>query len=100
MPVNGSVYDPTDPVGRLLFDVLGMVAEFGADLIRARTHEGLVTPKAVGKLRRGKLKLVKAQEEHLVDLHRAGLHTTTVLAELFGVARSMVYRAVRPAEQS
>lgn len=29
----GSVYDPTDPVGRLLFNVLGMVAEFEADLI-------------------------------------------------------------------
>ena len=29
----GSVYDPTDPVGRLLFNVLAMVAEFEADLI-------------------------------------------------------------------
>lgn len=27
----GSVYDPTDPVGRLLFNVLAMVAEFEAD---------------------------------------------------------------------
>ena len=29
-----SVHDPTDPVGRLLFNVLAMVAEFEADLIR------------------------------------------------------------------
>jgi len=28
------VYDPTDPVGRLLFNVLAMVAEFESDLIR------------------------------------------------------------------
>jgi hypothetical protein len=28
------VDDPTDPVGRLLFNVLAMVAEFEADLIR------------------------------------------------------------------
>jgi DNA invertase Pin-like site-specific DNA recombinase len=37
------VYDPTDPVGRLLFNVLAMVAEFEADLISMRTrggHEG------------------------------------------------------------
>jgi DNA invertase Pin-like site-specific DNA recombinase len=34
--LGGSVYDPTDPVGRLLFNVLAMVAEFEADLIRAR----------------------------------------------------------------
>ena len=31
--LGGSVYDPTDPVGRLLFNVLAMVAEFEADLI-------------------------------------------------------------------
>jgi DNA invertase Pin-like site-specific DNA recombinase len=35
------VHDPTDPVGRLLFDVVAMVAEFEADLVRARTREGM-----------------------------------------------------------
>src|SRR3954463_10528664 len=35
--LGGSLHDPTDPVGRLLFNVLAMVAEFEADLIRART---------------------------------------------------------------
>lgn len=34
--LGGSIYDPHDPVGKPLFDVL-MVAEFEADLIRART---------------------------------------------------------------
>ncbi len=33
--LGGSRYDPTDPVGRLLFNVLALVAEFEADLIRA-----------------------------------------------------------------
>jgi hypothetical protein len=32
------VHDPTDPVGWLLFNVLAMVAEFEADLIRMRTR--------------------------------------------------------------
>jgi hypothetical protein len=27
--MGGSVHDPHDPVGRLLFNVLGMIAEFG-----------------------------------------------------------------------
>jgi hypothetical protein len=30
LSLGGSTYDPTDPVGRLLFNVLGMVAEFEA----------------------------------------------------------------------
>jgi DNA invertase Pin-like site-specific DNA recombinase len=67
----GVVHDPTDPVGRLLFNVLAMVAEFEADLIRLRTREG-----------------------HLVALHEAGEHSTAELAELFGVGRSTVYRAI------
>lgn len=33
LSLGGSVYDPHDPVGRLLFNVLAMVAEFEADLI-------------------------------------------------------------------
>ena len=35
--IGGSVHDPLDPVGRLLFNVLAMVAEFESDLIRSRT---------------------------------------------------------------
>jgi len=93
--LGGSVYDPTDPVGRLLFNVLGMVAEFEADLIRARTREGMAIAKAAGKLRGKKPKLSVSQEKHLVALHRAGAHTTSEIAELFGVARSTVYRAIQ-----
>lgn len=95
--VGGSIYNPHDPVGKLLFNVLGMVAEFEADLIRARTREGMAVAKAKGKLRGKKPKLSKSQEAHLVDLHRKGEHTTTEIAELFGVARSTVYRAIQRA---
>ncbi len=41
LSLGGSVHDPTDPVGRLLFNVLAMVAEFEGDLIRMRTREGM-----------------------------------------------------------
>ena len=98
--LGGAVYDPTDPVGRLLFNVLGMVAEFEADLIRARTREGMAIAKAAGKLRGRKPKLTTSQEKHLVQLHRTGEHTTSEIAELFGVARSTVYRAIQRGEQS
>ena len=38
LSLGASVYDPNDPVGRLLFNVLAMVAEFESDLIRLRTR--------------------------------------------------------------
>ena len=68
----GTVHDPTDPVGRLLFNVLAMVAEFEADLIRLRTREGMKVAKAKGRLRGKQPKLTSAQEAHLVELQRAG----------------------------
>jgi DNA invertase Pin-like site-specific DNA recombinase len=95
--LGGSVHDPTDPVGRLLFNVLAMIAEFEADLIRARTREGMKVAKAKGRLRGKQPKLTSTQEAHLVELHRAGTHTSSELAELFSVARSTVYRAIQRA---
>jgi len=95
--LGGSVHDPTDPVGRLLFNVLAMVAEFESDLIRARTREGMQVAKAKGRLRGKQPKLSPLQEAHLVALHRSGEHTSADLAELFNVARSTVYRALERA---
>ncbi len=100
LSIGGSVHDPTDPVGRLLFNVLAMVAEFEADLNRARTREGMAVTKAKGKLRGKQPKLSKAQEAHLVSAHRTGKHTTVEIAELFGVARSTVYRAIKRAGEA
>jgi len=89
------VHDPTDPVGRLLFNVLAMVAEFESDLIRLRTQEGMRVAKAKGRLRGRQPKLKVRQEAHLAALHDAGEHSTAELAELFGVGRSTVYRAIQ-----
>jgi len=95
LSLGGSVHDPTDPAGRLLFNVLAMVAEFESDLIRLRTREGMKVAKAKGRLRGKQPKLNPRQEAHLVALHRAGEHSTAELGDLFGVARSTVYRAIQ-----
>jgi len=95
--LGGSVHDPTDPVGRLLFNVLAMVAEFESDLIKLRTREGLAVARAKGRLRGRKPKLTPRQEAHLVELHQAGTTSPAELAELFNVGRSTVYRALERA---
>jgi DNA invertase Pin-like site-specific DNA recombinase len=50
--------------------VLSMIAEFEADLARARTREGLAVAKAKGRLRGKQPKLIPTQEAHLVKLWR------------------------------
>ena len=96
LSLGGSVYDPTDAVGRLLFNVLAMIAEFESDLIRLRTREGMRVAKAKGRLRGKQPKLNPRQEAHLVTLMTAGEHSITELTDLFGIGRSTVYRALQP----
>ncbi|NYI41133.1 recombinase family protein [Demequina lutea] len=94
LSIGGSTHDPNDPVSRLLLNVLSMVAEFEADLIRARTREGMAVAEAKGRLKGKKPKLSRRQAAHLLDLHQAGQHTIAELAELFGVGRATVYREI------
>lgn len=93
LSIGGSVYDPTDPMGKLLFNVLSMVAEFEADIIKQRTREGMAVAKVKGRLRGKKPKLSPAQERHLVSLLDSGEHSTSEVAALMGVSRGTVYRA-------
>jgi DNA invertase Pin-like site-specific DNA recombinase len=98
LSLGGTVHDPTDPVGRLLFNSLAMVAEFESDLIRARTREGMAVARAKGRLRGRSPKLSPAQQKHLVELHVSGTHSISELAELFTVGRATVYRALKRSE--
>jgi len=68
------VHDPTDPVGRVLFNVLAMVAEFEADLARAHTPRRHQGRKAKSGLRGKQPKLSPDQEAHPRGPHRAGAH--------------------------
>jgi DNA invertase Pin-like site-specific DNA recombinase len=91
--IGGSVHDPTDPIVRLLFNVLAMIAEFEADLARLRTREGMKVARAKGRLRGKQPKLKPSQEAHLIDLWRAGGHTSTS-------RRSLGHHGTRPAASS
>ena len=71
-----------------------MVAEFESDLIRLRTREGMKVAKAKGRLRGKQPKLNRRQEAHLVSLVHSGEYSTAEVADLFGVGRSTVYRAI------
>ena len=73
------------------------IRSFESDLIKARTREGMAVARAAGKLRGRKPKLTPAREALLVDLHKTGQKSPSDLADLFGVGRSTVYRAIERA---
>jgi len=100
LSLGGSIYDPADPVGRLLFNVLGMVAEFESDLIRMRTGKGMALAKANGKLRGKQPKLTAPKRRHLLATHAAVTHTQTKLAEFFDISCATIYRELQRAQPS
>ncbi len=93
--IDKTVYDPSDPMGRLLVNVLALVAEFEADLISARTKAGMAVARGKGRLKGKPPKLTAKQAEHMAHLYDAQTHSTTELAALFNVSVATVYRTVR-----
>jgi DNA invertase Pin-like site-specific DNA recombinase len=47
LSLGGQVYDPTDPMGMMFFNILTTFAEFEVDLLRMRTKVGSNTSPAV-----------------------------------------------------
>ncbi|GAB1644154.1 recombinase family protein [Krasilnikovia sp. MM14-A1259] len=92
------IYDPTDPMGKMFFNILATFAEFEVDLLRMRTREGMAIARAKGKLKGRQPKLSTARQTHLLKLHAAGEHTIVELAELFEVSRQTVYRVLERAQ--
>lgn len=100
LSLGGTIHDPTDPMGKMFFNILATFAEFEVDLLRMRTREGMAVAKAKGKLKGKQPKLSTRQQAHLVAQHRTGQYTIADLAELFSVSRPTVYRVLERARSA
>lgn len=94
LQIGGSIHDPSDPMGKLFFNILATFAEFEADLIRMRTREGMAVARAKGKLRGKKPKLSDRQQKELRRMYDTGDYSISDLAELFSISRPTVYRTL------
>lgn len=86
--------DTTTPHGRLMLTVLGGLAEFERELIRARTGEGRERAKARGVKVGRKPKLTPHQRQEALARREAGEGVTDI-ARSFNVSHSMISR-LRP----
>lgn len=95
--------DTSTPAGKLMFTVLGAIAEFEADLIRERTTEGRERAKAQGKHmgRPGKdEKLIKRALKMFHEREQTGMSVADIVRAT-GVPRATIYkRAKEEAEQA
>ena len=95
LALGGSVYDPTDPMGKMFFNILATFAEFESDLIRMRTREGMKIARAKGKLRGKKPKLSDRQQRELRRMYDTGDYSVSDLADVFSVSRPTIYRTLQ-----
>jgi DNA invertase Pin-like site-specific DNA recombinase len=84
--------DTTTPHGRLMLTVLGGLAEFERDLIRARTGEGRERAKARGVHMGRPPALTRHQREEVLQALADGTATQADLARRFNVNRSTISR--------
>src|ERR1700692_1584039 len=83
--------DPTTAHGRLMLTVLGGLAEFERELIRARTGEGRKLAKARGVKMGRKPKLTDHQRREVLQRRDAG-EPTREIARSYNVSHSTISR--------
>ena len=86
--------DTTTPSGRLLFHVLGAIAEFERDLIRERTAAGMRAARRRGK-RIGRPKAITGSAGFALERGVAKGRSISSLARELGVSRATVTAEVR-----
>ena len=86
--------DTTEPTGKLLFNILGSLAEFERTLINERTKSGRENAKRNG-IKFGRKKATnKNQDAQMVLAYQQG-RTWKEIADTFNVSRQLVYRRIR-----
>jgi DNA invertase Pin-like site-specific DNA recombinase len=88
--------DTTTPGGKLIFHLMGALAEFERDLIRERTNAGLAAARARGKVggRPRKLKIngkVALAQQMFADQS----HSIPEICAALGISRATLYRYVK-----
>lgn len=82
-------------MGKLIFNMLAMIAEFESDLISARTRDGLAIARTKGRLKGKPPKLSPLQQAELFRHVDNGTMNQTDLAKLFGVSRTTIHRTLK-----
>lgn len=90
--------DTTSPAGRLLFIMLGAIAEFERDLINERVREGIEAAKKKGIQFGRKAILCNKEKKFIYSQHEKG-KSVEWLSKLFHVARNTIYRAIKDVDK-
>ena len=93
--------DTTTPGGKLIFHLMGALAEFERDLIRERTNAGLAAARARGRVVGLPRKLKTNGKVALARRMFADQsHSIPEICAALGISRATLYRYVRDAKEA
>jgi DNA invertase Pin-like site-specific DNA recombinase len=90
--------DTTTPGGKLIFHLMGALAEFERDLIRERTNAGLAAARARGRVGGRPRKLKTNGKVALARrMWASQSHSIPEICATLGISRATLYRSVKEA---
>ena len=87
--------DTSNPTGKLMLQLFGMIAEFERELIRERTLIGLKSARSRGKVGGRKYILNKEQIENLKLIHGTGKTPIAEICKMFGIKKPTLYKYLK-----
>ena len=87
-------FDTGTAGGRMIFQVLGALAEFERSIVRERTVAGLDVARARGRKGGRRPKMTPGRLATARQLYDAKTHTVAQIAGIIGVSRATVHRAL------
>lgn len=91
--------DTTTASGKLLFNIMGSLAEFERALIVERTQAGLAAARARGRHGGRPRKVDDAKINLIRQLYDSREHSVEAIARMVGVGRTTVYRSLEPTDR-
>ena len=84
--------DTSTPTGRLMFNLLGAIAQFERELTRERMLVGIAKARAEGKYK-GRAPTARAKADKVRELRNAGVRPAEIARQV-GISRTSVYRVL------
>lgn len=88
--------DTTSPMGKLVFQMFGALAEYERSLIRERIHAGLKAARARGRKGGRKRKVDANMLQRASALMASGTISVSEICRILGITRTTLYRYLKP----